>query len=315
MTTRVWNFLLPSTGQHQLRVEQLGSLGQLVFIDGDQQPMREALLFTGPENSLLELRKGSRGQWSLLVNGLTVEDYHEGHRPSGDESLRELRGKPDGSYLISTEFAAANLSSLHVIRIFRFMARGAVHEVQVSHKECIWQVIFDGRVVERAVHKLKDNNSEVSFRLEVDSGQRLDAVLKMTWNSLAMVWRYTLTVQGVEIPLYWSKGKGDIVPAPELCEVLAAEGLPTPSAPPEAELSQVAEDQPVPESVAPTEQLLPQGVSFDALGGSYQATIRSKTGKFVFLGEFTTPEEAHRCYLEALPAHCPDKILAPQVPQ
>merc|ERR1719261_1233244 len=47
---------------------------------------------------------------------------------------------------------------------------------------------------------------------------------------------------------------------------------------------------------------LPQGVSFDRESGAFQANIREcKTGRFVFLGEFATPERAYQKYLEALP--------------
>merc|ERR1712150_179027 len=43
---------------------------------------------------------------------------------------------------------------------------------------------------------------------------------------------------------------------------------------------------------------LPQGVSYDAASGAYTANICVK-GKFKFLGEFKTPDEAHLRYLAA----------------
>mmetsp|Transcript_112131 Transcript_112131/g.349464 ORF Transcript_112131/g.349464 Transcript_112131/m.349464 type:complete len:318 (+) Transcript_112131:70-1023(+) len=316
MGTKVWNFLLPNAGgQHQLRVEKLGTQGQAVFIDGEQQPAREAQIFAGPGDSLLELRKGQAGQWSLLVNGLIVEDYCEGKRNSKDESLRELRGKADGSYLISTGFDATNLRGLNVIRIFRFAALGESHELQVSHHECIWQVLYDGKLVERLVHRLNDNNGSASFKLEVGQGVKLEAALRMTWLNLAMVWRYTLRVNGVEIPHCWSKVQGDVEPPPPVLDVLppTADGSAPQPEPAEAE----PEDSPDPEPQPPAPQApqtLPQGVSYDGLSGAYQATIRAKTGKFVFLGEFRTAEEAHACYLEAVPRHRPDRAPAPEIP-
>lgn len=314
MGTRVWNFLLPGVdgGRHQLRAENLGSPGQAIFIDGEQQGAREALIFSGPGNSLLELRKGQAGQWHLLVNGLMVEDYHEGKRRSGDETLRELRGRPDGSYLISTEIDVANLDNLHLIRKFRFKARGNEHEIWISHRDCIWQVLCDGKLIERAVHKLSDSNGKAFFKLEVADGRRLDAALHMTWNGAALLWRYRLTVNNVEIPLCWSKVVGNVHPPPELPELLPADSAEIPGNTPEPALSeQTEEPEPQPQ---PSAMQLPQGVSFDPFTGAFQANIRGRTGKFVFLGEFRTPEEAHQCYLEAVPLHCPDKILAPEIP-
>jgi hypothetical protein len=58
---------------------------------------------------------------------------------------------------------------------------------------------------------------------------------------------------------------------------------------------------------------LPQGVSFNRDTGRYQATIKSKTGRWVDLGEHSTPEEAYQKYLEAMPIHNPNKVLAPSV--
>lgn len=298
-----------------MRVEQLGTPGERVFINGEQQPAREARIFTGPGNSLLELRKGQAGQWSLLVNDLLVEDYCEGKRSSKDESLRELRGKPDGSYMISTGFDAANLRDLNVIRKFRFAASGDTHELEVAHWDCIWQVVFDGKIVDRVVHRLKDNNGEASFKLEVAGGKRLDAGLHMTWLSVKGIWRYTLVVNSVEIPHCWSKVQGDIDPPPPVLDVapLASAGeaqgdLPEPIGPRPTLQEEELESPPL------SREALPQGVSFDALSGAYQANVRSKTGKFVFLGEFRTVDEAHECYLKALPVHCPEKLVAPAVP-
>lgn len=63
-----------------------------------------------------------------------------------------------------------------------------------------------------------------------------------------------------------------------------------------------------------TPDALPQGVSFDSESGAYQATVRaSKTGRFVFLGGFSTPAEAHQKYLEALPIYCPEKRVLPPI--
>merc|ERR1711924_119002 len=59
---------------------------------------------------------------------------------------------------------------------------------------------------------------------------------------------------------------------------------------------------------------LPQGVSYDHESHFFQANIRdSKSGRFIFLGEFATPERAHESYLEALPKYDPEKAIAPKI--
>jgi len=303
---KVWNFLLPATGSHQLRVENIGAAGQRVIVDGDAQSARQSLIFEGPDNSLLELRPG-QGQWSLRVNGLIVEDYTAKKRQSQDETLRELRTKPEGSYLISTEFDASSLD-LNLVRMFRFIAEGREHEVRVAHMDCIWQVLCDGKLVERLAHKMRDNNGEARFDVTTASGRKLKAVVAMQWQHRAMVWRYNLNVNGVEVVQCWTQANGDDEAGhPKVvCEGHGTPAeLPEDYEPPEAE---EVERQ-------PAIRELPQGVSFDAVSGSYQANIRARTGKFIFLGEFRTPEEAHLKYLQAVPIHCPDKAIVPGVPK
>lgn len=314
--SKIWNFLLPESGVHQCLVHQLGQPGQQVFIDGVAQVAREGhLIYAGPGNSLLELRYQERAQsWTLLVNGLCVEDYSPGKRHGGDDSLRELRSRPDGSYLIQPDFDAS--LEMNVIRKYRFEACGKLHEVELTHDHGVWEVIADRKVVDRKAHGMTDMSCEARFNIEAANGELLDACVRMRYDLILVIWKYSMTVNGVDIPIYWTKTKGVVQPPVEP-PVIVAEAAPLADL---ADMSQrfapeCARLDPVevaPDDTCPEE--LPQGVSFDAAAGSYQATIRGKTGKFIFLGEFRTAEEAHEKYLEALPMHCPDKRVVPSIP-
>lgn len=266
-------------------------------------------MFSGPEDSLLELRCQGK-QWSLLVNGITVEDYNPSKRASGDESLRELRSRPDGAYIISPQVDARELD-LNVVRKFSFVALGKLHEVCVAHSDCIWQVLSGGNLVDRIAHKISDSSGEAAFDIEVAPEQKVRATVSMTWDSYKWLWRYTLTIQteGVcgthsqDVPFSWSKISGQVAGVEPPIVVAAEDGV---------AVEPVSVQQEPPPTDDPP-QNLPQGVSFDSSTGSYQANIRAKTGRFVFLGEFRTPDEAHQRYLEAVPVHCPEKQLAPDL--
>lgn len=311
--SKVWNFLLPESGVHQCLVHQLGVPGQQVFIDGVLQTAREGhLIYAGPGNSLLELRYQDRTkQWGLLVNGHAVEDYNSGKRQCGDESLRELRSRPDGSYLIQPDFDAP--LDINVIRKFRFIACGRVHEVELAHDHSVWEVIADRKVIERKAHGMTDMSGEVRFSIEAADGQLLDTCLQMKFSLKEVLWKYLLIVNGVDIPACWTKTGGDLVGC-EMPTIVTAEptedGKSLRQNPPEC--VKLAPVEIPPEDTALEE--LPQGVSFDAVLGSYQANIKGKSGKFIFLGEFGTAAAAHEKYLEALPIHCPDKRVVPDIP-
>jgi len=308
--SKVWNFLLPESGVHQL-----GLPGQQVFIDGVLQTAREGhLIYAGPGSSLLELRYQDRmRQWTLLVNGLAVEEYNSGRRQCGDESLRELRSRPDGSYLIQPVFDAP--LDLNAIRKFRFKACGRLHEVELTHEHGVWEVIADKKVIDRKAHGMTDMSSEVRFDIQAADGQLLDTCVRMRFSLKEVLWKYFMSVNGVDIPACWTKTKGDIpdcgtpIIVSEAETALDGTSLPHRFVPECVKLERIE----VPSEDAKEEEL-PQGVSFDAALGSYQANVKGKSGKFIFLGEFGTAAEAHAKYLEALPIHCPDKRVVPDIP-
>jgi hypothetical protein len=304
MGTKVWNFFLPESGAHQIRVEMLGVPGQRVYIDGELQQATEAMIFTGPQNTLLELRCQDKHRWVLMINGYVVEDYNPGRRKNGDETIRELRGKADGSYLIAPSFEVPELE-LHIVRRFRFRAGHELHELSVAHSDCIWQVVCDGALVARECHRMKDNSGEVSFNIQVAPELEVYAALQMSWVALERKWRYVLTVNHVDVPAYWVKGQEPL----EVDPVVVLAELPAPPPSPEA-----AQLMPREELRPAGDESLPQGVSFNTASGCYEANIRNKAGKFLCLGEFRTADEAHAKYVEALPVYCPERCVLPGIP-
>lgn len=71
--TKIWNFLLPGSGCHQLVVQDIGTDKQKVCINDVWQTFDgPCMKFEGPAESMIELRMGAI--WSCLVNGVVVED-------------------------------------------------------------------------------------------------------------------------------------------------------------------------------------------------------------------------------------------------
>jgi len=282
------------------------------------------MIFTGPENTIIELRSQNKG-WTLHVNGYVVEDYNPNRRAHGDDTLHCLRSKPDGSYLITPSFDISEVE-MNIVRKFQFMLGDAgsqrLHEVRVAHSDCIWQVSVDGHLVARESHRITDCSGEADFIMTGPSGEHVPSIVTMEWPAsidaaTCRAWIYRLVVNGMEIPACWTKVGGPVQLAATPSVFLHV-----------ASYAQVPEQHalvsapaPFPEALStwetvapPPPAVMPQGVSFDSIGGHYQANIRNRAGKFVFLGEFLSAEEAHQAYINAVPVHCPDKQLVPGFP-
>lgn len=283
---KIWNCLLPETGSHEIRADNLGMADQMVYIDGVLlEAPRGTTLFTGPSGSLLELRQRG-GNWELLVNGFVVEDYSAGKRRSKDDSVRDLRSRPDGSYTIATSFSSDCLQ-LNTVRKFHFTARGDLHEVEIAHQDWVWQIIHNGCLLDRRSHSVWENSGNCRFQVDVAGSAKLDVEVLMSWDTIKMLWLYTLLVNHMAVPPYWTKVRGELsVQIPEVVGDASSTSnaaveplLPEPSMVPEVPLE------------------LPQGVSYDSSSQCFQANIR-QNNKFMFLGEFPTVEEAAARYLE-----------------
>lgn len=212
---RVWNFLLPGEGEHQVSVVNIGKADQRVYLDGSiLEAPPDTFMFTGPAGHLLELRKISNA-WRLLVGGLIVEEYRA--NASASESLRDVRHMPEGSYTIATHFEADSL--LTFVRKYRFLVHGECHEIGLAHANWAWQVVFNGIILHHSASLASTVFDSAHLQVNVGRGQALDARISMQWQSLRMIWVYTLTVNGTAVPACWTKRTGDIdeVQLPEVC--------------------------------------------------------------------------------------------------
>mmetsp|Transcript_5868 Transcript_5868/g.14002 ORF Transcript_5868/g.14002 Transcript_5868/m.14002 type:complete len:223 (+) Transcript_5868:72-740(+) len=89
---------------------------------------------------------------------------------------------------------------------------GQSHEVVLTHKENEWSLWLDGQVRKHMKHSGYTNcnasdNHNFRLREALRSGKPLDMTMKMNWSHALGEWQYTLTVNGVEVPERWRRGK------------------------------------------------------------------------------------------------------------
>lgn len=290
--TKTWNFLLPETGAHELKVDAIGKQTQTVYIDGQLLEAPEGTtMFTGPSGSLLELRFRDQN-WDLFVNGLQVEEYTAGKRRSADDTLRDLKSRPDGSYMIATSFSSDHLvSAMNKVRKFHFLAKGQLHEIEIAHMDWVWQILHNGSIIDRRTHAMTEDSCNCRFQIDVDASTKLEAEVCMSWDNVKTIWYYTLLVEHMNVAPYWSKIKGDL-DAPLLEVVSTSREYVVEAQPTRDSIASLPDESPV---ISPAD--LPPGVSYDSSQGSFQANIRVGN-KFMFLGEFSTVDEAEARYLQ-----------------
>lgn len=318
---RVWKFLLPDTGEHTFQVENLGQPGMKVTLDGIAQECRDGQTsFSGPSGSLLRLKQAAKGKtprgsdatWTLMVNERIVEEMN-----AKGQGLRDLRSMGEGSYTIATGFSSQGMED-NACRKFQFLIDSDLHEVVVAHKECIWQVALDGALIEQEAHSLNDSEGKVHFEVPNPGGPQIIGILSMSWKMKDFRWEYNLSVGGIPVPASWTKVRGPTtgVPPPSIPSgklIPASASVPAVAAP-----SYNTSPPPVPYPSGDKEnqcpEFLPQGVSYDREARAFQANIKDpKSNRFIFLGEFATPEAAHEKYKEALARYAPDKRMAPPI--
>jgi len=313
--------VLPESGEHNFRVENIGNCAQRVFLDGQElqsRPGQES--FSGPGGALLRIKQcadptktprsvDKEAKWALLVNERQVEEVN----PTG-RSLRDLRSMGEGSYTIAVGFDAEGVLQ-NACRKFGFVVDGEAHEVTVAHRECVWQVALDNKLVDQESHSLNENVGAADFAVPAANGTHVQGRLEMTWALMELKWVYRLTVAGVNVPASWTRAKGvDMgVAVPSIFSSTTEACPPATPVPEEPQSNAIAAVSDQAQEVAP--ESLPQGVSYDRETKSFQANIKDvKSKRYVFLGEFASVDAAHQKYLEALDRYAPDKQLAPALP-
>lgn len=307
VSNQIWNFVLPESGEHSFHAVAVGTAKQRVFLDDvELECTTGQRIFEGPGGAVLQLKQNHWVTekvccWTLFVNDCMVEKA----ALSGN-GLRDLRSVPDGEYTIANGFDAGNVVQ-KACRKFKFFLDGKHHEVSVAHQECVWQVSLDGKLVDQECHTLKENSGKAEFDVTAGSGVKISARLEMNWTLKDMKWAYHLQVGGVSVPAYWNKVKGFVsgVTPPTIFAATAG-ALPENPAENVAVESEGKKNQGL--------ESLPRGVSYDCETKAYQANIfDSKTKRYVFLGEFSSAELAHKKYIEALERFAPDKKLVPSL--
>jgi len=263
-------------------------------------------------------------KWALLVDGQLVEEAD----PSG-KALRDLCSMGEGSYIIATGFEAPGVVQ-NACRKYKFTVDSKAHELDVAHREFVWQVCLDGKLLYQQGHTLNDNSGTFDVKVPGANGAMIPGTLRVTWVLKEFKWSYDLVVGGTSVPPSWTKAKGPnvgVVPP----EIFSAAPAPAETVPKEAQAgyAQKKEAQaPAADSGSPdiVPDNLPQGVSYDPETKTFQANIKNaKTKQYICLGEFASADAAHQKYLEALNRYttdlanefwsdkAPDKQLVPAV--
>mmetsp|Transcript_99182 Transcript_99182/g.285283 ORF Transcript_99182/g.285283 Transcript_99182/m.285283 type:complete len:404 (-) Transcript_99182:79-1290(-) len=305
-----FRFSLLGAGTHHLRVTNIGSPSQEVFLDA--APLEAppgTMTFTGPAASLLELQRRD-GVWVLVADGAVVHP----HNPNVDES--------DPVHIWNFTLQATGIHQLHVAHIGKsgqeiildgtplaapegtttFTGPEASLLQLVQQDDRRWVLLVDGIVVEASsegalyserswtflapqtgtAHQLRASNMGKEGQEVVIDGVVLPAPVGTTMftgpggallelRPVGVAW--VLFVDGVGVEDFNARSStltGD------------ASG---------ALLSEKR-------SAVATGTALPQGVSHDSETGMYKANIKLG-GRFKFLGDFATPEQAHSQYLAA----------------
>ncbi|CAK0864216.1 unnamed protein product, partial [Prorocentrum cordatum] len=324
-----WKLPLAGAGNHIIRVTDIGTPVQQLVLDGALVEAPEGTLaFTGPAGTFLELRPAADGSWLLLADGTPVPSYDPAATaeppitwsfvlPTGTHFLQALnlgkRGQeisldgvpivaPDGEVAftgpggallqlassggdcwtlfvdgVEVQSSTAGLASRCADGVYTFSCQGRAHRLQVAGMgESGQQVVLDGELIP-APPGTTCFTGPGGCLLELRP-ETLGWALYMDGSCVAV---------------------GESAPSPQAFPM----GIPvTPVPPPPAPAPVAPRPPPAPVlrgGIAPTaSQAMPQGVSLDTSTGMYTANIRVR-GKFRFLGEFRTPEEASQRYQQA----------------
>jgi len=292
-----WKFSAPDLSLHEVRVTNVGDVGQSVFIDGDliQAPVG-TMTFTGPVGVLLELRD-CEGAWTLLVDGVPASKYN----PSlcskdppfvrnfvltqlGKRCKHEVRvigiGRPGQEVFIDGTLINAPDGTM----VFTGPG-GSLLELKWIGDA--WELFVDGVPTDPSSDE-RNASPGASWIFSVDGCDH------MLWVADIAGPRQRVVLDGV--PFDAPEGTMTFTgPGGRLIE-LKRKG------PGWSLLVDNVEAEPKDRQAIATEVSLPQGVSYCAETNSYTAALRVG-GKFTNLGSFLTPGEAHSKYLEAKEKH------------
>jgi len=310
-----WKFPIAGMGTHHLRVKNIGTTSQEVWLDGvPVDAPAGTMTFTGPAATFLELQKLD-GLWILLVDGVRYLQSNP-HADSAAPHITWLFQLPSGT---THQLQASNLGERgqeivlddkqipapEGTLIFTGPA-GALLELRQregsSETEAPWVLLVDGVAVEADIARGGPIESLWNF-----VGPNTGAIHHMRVLNIGRSdQKVFIDDAQVDAPGAQTAFTG---PGGCLLELkregigwtLHVDGLPVEDLNPRSSAVAVAPSAGFGasgrEAVA-TGGMLPQGVSYDDASGLYKANIRI-AGKFKCLGDFATPQDAHIRYLEA----------------
>lgn len=301
-----WKFPLQGMGTHHLRVLNIGSAEQVVFLDGTPlEAPAGTLTFTGPAASLLELRQ-QEGLWVLAADGV----IHHQHNPAADGDGR--------------------------VHVWNFALPTGVHQLRVTNIGTSAQDIVLDSVRVAAPPDTTTFTGPAASLLELERRGDGWALLvdgveasasDQSYGAAEACWTFiapqTGTAHQMRVSNIGRPGQevfidGTHIPAPEGTTTFTGPGGAFLEIRPLGHAWSLfvdgvgVEDYNARSSIFPPpgaalgEQRgpvdvggsLPQGVSYDSEAGIYKANIKVK-GRFRHLGDFATAVEAHERYLKA----------------
>lgn len=310
----LWKFDVPGLGQHQLRIKNLGEDSQEVTIDGAPvEAPPGTTTFTGPGACLLQVSRGGVEGWVLHVDGVYCPQSVSSCAPVTTSKNWEFDLPNSGVHRVNAVNLGLTGHQVYIDGVPLAAPEGTTTFtgpegvlLQFQYNGEAWSLYVDGV-------QLPDMHSS-SLTAPADALWNF-AMLdpSKTFSSMHQMRVIAIGAAGQEVYL-----DQQLVPAPEGTSIFTGPGgcllsfklsggswmlevdgvdveshnaailrSGVPSAPPG-----------VRDPVAPaTMTSLPPGVSLDMATGKYTANIRMH-GRFVNLGEFSTPEEASNRYQE-----------------
>jgi len=303
-----WKFSMPGMGTHHVRVKNISSPGQEIFLDGTPLDAPEGTMtFTGPGGTLLELQKRD-GLWMLVVDGSAIHQCNPNAESECHSTVWNFGVPGTGQHqmCISGMGTSAQQVLIDGIKIPAPVGQltftgpgGCLLELRDSGGS--WMLLVDGAVVE-AVSATANAAGLVAEASWVIFGSATGLAHEMRVMSIGgrgqQVYIDGTLIPGPEGQTAFTGPGGMLLELKQRCNdwVLFVDGqsIEDHNNRVTGALGASPEVSRAPVSSGTT---LPQGVSYDAGSGKYLANIRVK-GKFKLLGEFSTPDEAHARYLE-----------------
>lgn len=304
-----WKFEAPGLGNHLVRVKNIGLASQEFYLDGSLiEAPPGTTLFTGPGGKLLELRS-FQTNWSLFFDGVEVLAYNPLADPTDTTLVWNFTQPGTGNHQFCVTGAGKPGQEVYLNgeRIITPEGEltftgpgGTLLELKLQNEE--WVLCVDGELMKPLgigafVGDQPEKDVVWTFMSPQKSTHQMQVEKIGQPNQVVSIDRTTIPAPGTQRAF---TGPGGVLL--ELKQkgqhwALFVDGLPVDDSNAKFAAAPDGMTAPAPKPQSANDSL-PQGVSYDAASGAYTANICVK-GKFKFLGEFKTPDEAHLRYLGA----------------